>query len=220
MLARTTQFQWILCVLIIFISLSIVDAQSNYPETKAVLQTAYQNEILAHVAYLAYAEKALSENYPNIAHLFISLASSESIHARNFKQQLSDLGIEAKERPKSEIKVSSTKENLKNATQVELEEINQRYPQFVEKIRSENHEAALRTLTYAWESEKQHRDIIEKISSATGILFGVLASRIEKTPTRYFVCQPCGSTMNELPRDACPICKSPVSQYKEIERIK
>jgi rubrerythrin len=220
MLARMTQFKCVLCaVLFIVIPLSFSGAQSNYPETIAVFQTAYQNEIQAHVSYLAYAQKALSENYPNIAHLFGALASSESIHARNFKQCLSDLNIEVRE-PKTEIKVSSTKENLKNATQVELQEIDQRYPQFVEKIRSEKHEVAIRNLTYAWESEKQHRDLIEKIRSGTGFLFGLLASRIEDKPFRYFVCQTCGSTIREPPKEACPICGLPASQYKEIERIK
>ena len=219
MLPRTIQFRFILCVLIVFIPMALVHAQSNYPETIAVLQTAYQNEIQAHFAYLAYAEKAVSENYPNIAHLFISLASSEAMHARNFRQCLSDLNIEVRE-PKTEIKVSSTKENLKNATQVELQEIDQRYPQFVEKIRSEKHEVAIRNLTYAWESEKQHRALIEKIRSGTGILFGLLASRIEERPFRYFACQTCGSTIRELPKEACPICSVPASQYKEIEKIK
>jgi hypothetical protein len=83
MLARMIQFQFILCVLIVFIPMALIHAQSNYPEAIGVLQTAYQNEIQAHFAYLAYAEKAVSENYPNIAHLFNSLASSEAIHARN-----------------------------------------------------------------------------------------------------------------------------------------
>ena len=219
MSSKGTPFYFILFAFIAFFRVSIVIAQSNYPETIAVLQTAYQNEIQAHVSYQAYAQKALSENYPSIAHLFLALASSESIHAHNFKQCLSDLYFEIRE-PKAEIKVSSTKENLKNATQVELQEIDQRYPQFIQKIKSEKHEVALRNLTYAWESEKQHRNLIEKIRSGTGFLFGLLASRIEDKPFRYFVCQTCGSTIRELPKEACPICSVPASQYKEIERIK
>ena len=219
MSSKGTPFYFILFAFIAFFRVSIVIAQSNYPETIAVLQTAYQNEIQAHVSYQAYAQKALSENYPSIAHLFVSLASSEAMHARNFRQCLSDLNIEVSE-PKAEIKVSSTKENLKNATQVELQEIDQRYPQFIQKIKSEKHEVALRNLTYAWESEKQHRALIEKIESGTGFLFGLLASRIEDKPFRYFVCQTCGSTIRELPKEACPICSVPASQYKEIERIK
>jgi len=219
MVSKRIPFHLTLFAFITFLRASVVIAQSNYPETIAVLQTAYQNEIQAHVSYLAYAQKALSEKYPNIAHLFLALASSESVHARNFSQCLSDLNVEVTE-PKVEIKVSSTKENLRNATRMELQEIDKRYPQFIERITSEKHEVALRRLTYAWESEKQHRTLIEKIESGTGILFGLLASRIEGKPFRYFVCQTCGSTIRELPTEACPICGVPASQYKEIERIK
>jgi rubrerythrin len=213
-------FRVFVLVLIIFVQVTFVDAQMEYPETINVLQIAYYNEIHANLTYLAYAQKAISEDYPNIAHLFVALAASESIHAHNFKQLLSDLGVEVKEASNPEIKVSTTKDNLKNATQAELQEIDHRYPQFIEKVKPEGHEAAIRYITYAWESEKQHRELIEKIKSGTGILFKMLSGIIEKTPNRYFVCQECGSTIREVPEVACPICKSPVSSYREIERVK
>ena len=220
MLLKNVQFRFIVSFLTLLILASFANAQSRYPETMAVLQIAYRSEIQANLAYMAYAPKAISEDYPNIGHLFVSLAASEAIHARNFKKLLSDLGVEVKETPKSEIKVSSTKKNLKNATQVELQEIDQKYPQFIEKVKPEMHEAVLQNITYAWESEKQHRDLIQKIESGTGVLFGVLTRAIEKTPTRFFVCQNCGSTLQELPKDICLICKSPVSNYKEVEKSK
>src|SRR4030042_1439510 len=157
---------------------------------------------------------------PIKSQLFVSLATSESIHARNFKQLLIDLKVELKESPKPEIKVSTTKKNLKGATQVELQEIDHGYPQLIEKVRPEGHEAAIRYITYAWESEKQHRELIKKIESGTGILFRMLSRIIEKTSNRYFVCQECGSTIRELPEVACPICKNSVSNFKEIERVK
>jgi len=219
MLTKAIQFQ-IFLVLIVFAQASFVDAQIKYPETINVLQTVYRNEIQVHLTYLAYAQKAISENYPNISHLFVSLATSESIHARNFKQLLIDLKVELKEPLRPEIKVSTSKENLKSATQAELQEIDHRYPQLIERVRPEGYEAAIRYITYAWESEKQHRELIKKIESGTGILFKMLSGIIEKTPYRYFVCQECGSTIKELPEVACPICKNSVTNYKEIERVK
>ena len=66
---------------------------------------------------MAYAEKANLENYPNIANLFVTLATSESIHARNFKTLLSQLGVEVKEIRKTKIEVSSTKKNLKKSNE-------------------------------------------------------------------------------------------------------
>ena len=220
MLKKAIKFHISVSILIVFVQASFVDAQIKYPETINILQTVYRDEIQAHLTYLAYAEKAISENYPNIAHLFISLATSESIHACNFKQLLIDLKVELQESPKPEIKVSATKENLKSATQVEIQEIDHGYPQLIEKVRPEGHEAAIRYITYAWESEKQHRELIKKIESGTGILFKMLSRIIEKTPNRYFVCQECGSTIRELPEVACPICGSPVSVYLEVERQK
>ena len=205
---------------IILFSVPSAVPQSKYPETIATLQTAYRNEIQAHLNYLAYARKANSENYPNVAYLFCGFAASEWIHARDFRQILSELDGQVKETPKPDVKVFNTKANLKNALDFELKDIDQRYPQLIEKIKPEKHEAAIRDITYAWESEKQHRDLIQKMQSGTGIFFGLLAKKIEETSVRYFVCQICGSTVVELPKDSCPICKMLISNFKEVGRIK
>jgi len=205
---------------IILFSVPSAVPQSKYPETIATLQTAYRNEIQAHLNYLAYARKANSENYPNVAYLFCGFAASEWIHARDFRQILSELEGQVKETPKPDVKVFNTKANLKNALDFELKDIDQRYPQLIEKIKPEKHEAAIRDITYAWESEKQHRDLIQKMQSGTGIFFGLLAKKIEETSVRYFVCQICGSTVVELPKDSCPICKMLISNFKEVGRIK
>jgi rubrerythrin len=99
-------------------------------------------------------------------------------------------------------------------------DIDQRYPQLIEKAKSETHESALRNLNYAWETEKQHHDLIKKMQSGTGIFFGMLAKKVEETSFHYFVCQMCGSIVIEFPDQVCPICKSPASVYKEVERLK
>jgi len=220
MLNRMIPFQIVMIGFIILFSVPSAVPQSKYPETIATLQTAYRNEIQAHLNYLAYARKANSENYPNMAYLFCGFAASEWIHARDFKKILSDLGIELRDGPKPDIKVLSTKVNLKNALDFELGDIDQKYPQFLERIKPEKHEAAIRSMTYAWETEKQHQALLQKMQSGTGIFFGLLAKKIEETSVRYFVCQICGSTVVELPKDGCPICKGSVSGYKEVERVK
>jgi rubrerythrin len=207
-------------ILLFFISTSFVGAQSEYPKTVYALQERYRNEIHGVHEYLAYAKKALSEGYPNIAYLFVSFAASESVHARDFKRLLSDLGVQVKEIPKPEFEVSSTKENLNHAATVEIEEIDQEYPRLIAYIKPEKHEAAVRNIMYAWQAEKQHRDILKKVVSGTGVFFGVLVEKIEKTDVQFFVCQRCGSTLTELPKDLCPICKGPPAQYEKVERIK
>lgn len=204
--------------MVVFLLLTLsLHAESEYPETISVLQILYKDETQALHSYAAYAEKAKSDNYPNIAKLFVSFATSESIHARNFKEQLSALGVEVEKSPVPEVKVSSTKKNLKRATETELKEIDKRYPQFIERIKAENHTAAIQYITYAWESEKQHRDLIKRIKSGTGIFFGLLTKKIEEEPAQYFVCQNCGSTLTEIPKATCPICGQLASMYMKIE---
>ena len=222
MRGRVIQFRslWIFVggILICITFLPFVNAKTKYPRTIPVLKAAYSGQIQAFHTYMAYAEKANSDNYPNIANLFVSFATCESIHARNFKNLLSELGVAVEER-NLQIKVSSTKKNLKRATEVELKEIDTQYPEFIQKIEPERCEAAIRNITYAWKAQRQHRDLIQKIRSGTGILFGLLAKKIEEKPAHYFVCQNCGSTLTKLPKDNCPICGGSVSSYKKIEKI-
>ena len=94
--------------------------------------------------------------------------------------------------------------------------VSQKYPQFIDQIKPENHIAAIQYITYAWESEKQHRELLKKIQSGMGAFFGLLIKRIEGNPYQYFFCQNCGSTLTEIPASVCPVCGEPPAKYKEI----
>jgi rubrerythrin len=194
-----------------------LSAQSEYSETISVLQSLYQDEKQALHNYRAYAKKAVSEKYPNIAKLFMTIAASESVHARNFKACLAKLGAAPEKFPQPPLKVASTRKNLKFAIAVELEEIDKKYPQVLDQIKSENHAEAIQYITYAWESEKQHRELLKEMQSGTGIFFGLLTKRIEGNPSPYFVCQNCGSTLSKIPEVTCPICGGPAAKYAEIK---
>jgi rubrerythrin len=203
---------------IAFFPTTFIAAQSKYFETVAVLKRAYSLEIQACLNYLSFAKKANLEDYPGLAYFFYSFALAESVHARNFKLVLSVLGVPGWDPPKPEVKVFSSKVNLKSALEFELLDIDQRYPQFVEEAKPEAHEGTFRNLNYAWDTEKQHRDLIQKMQSGTGIFFGLLMKKMDKPYLKYFVCQTCGSTVIELPGQVCPICGSPVSVYHEVGR--
>lgn len=194
-------------------------SENNYPLTTSLINTALQDEARAHQTYIVYSRKAAEENYPGIAKLFIALATSESIHAANFRKILVDLGVAVQEMPKITVKVESTKANLKKSTKVELDDIDRKYPEIIEKINPENHKEAIRYITYAWESEKQHRGLIKEIKSGTGIFFNFLARKIEDTYADFVVCKNCGSTLMELPLESCPICGKSVAFYKKIELV-
>jgi rubrerythrin len=188
------------CLIALLLFINLLHADSNYFETIQILQSLYKDEVQAFHNYRAYAHMAESENHPNIAKLFMAFATSESIHARNFKTILSELGAEPQKQPELKVEVSSTKKNLNRATKVELEEIDKKYPQFVETLKSENYTAAIQFTTYAWE-----------------IFFGLLKKEFNESPTDYFVCQNCGSTLTEIPKAICPICGTPAAKYKKIE---
>jgi len=189
---------------------------SKYPETIAVLRELYKDETTAYKAYSAFAQKAMEEKYDSVVTLFIALRESESVHARNFKNILKGLYVTVEEIPESNVNVSSTKENLKYVLNVELSEIDTRYPEFIERIKVEANEQSIRDITYAWKAEMQHRDLIKKMQSAIGFFFGRIVQKL-KGADKYFVCQRCGSTLFKLPQHSCIICGSPVTMYKEVK---
>lgn len=189
---------------------------SNYPLTIASLQARYREEMQAKYKYTAYGVKARAENYPHIAYLFDSLSYSEFVHARNFARQLTELGVEAEPLPKFEFEVLKTKDNIKHATAVEMDEIAHRYPNIIKEIKDEQHEESIQFMTYAWKAEGQHRDLLQKIQKAAKKYFGMLAAHIEGEAARYYVCEICGSTLTELPKESCPICAHPVKHYIEV----
>ena len=189
---------------------------TNYSETISVLQELYRAEIIASKTYSGFAKKAEEEKYYSVSRLFSALSGSETVHARNFKNILNDLGVEPKNFPDPNIKIADTKTNLKWALKVELSEIDTNYPMLIKKIKPEGNKRALEDITYAWESEMQHRDLIKKMKSALGFFFGKIVDKLKEAKD-YHVCQRCGSTVFKLPEESCIICGSPVSMYKQIK---
>ena len=214
----------IACTLVVLISFSLCLIQTvagenkiaNYRETISVLQELYKAEIIASKTYSGFAKKAEEEKYHSVSHLFSALSGSETVHARNFKNILNDLGVEPKNFPGPNIKIADTKTNLKWALKVELSEIDTNYPKLIKKIKIEGNKRALEDITYAWESEMQHRDLIKKMKSALGFFFGKIVDKLKEAKD-YHVCQRCGSTVFKLPEESCVICGSPVSMYKRIK---
>jgi len=209
-----------LCILLLaagFVLLVPVASDSaKYPKTITALQERYHDEVVAHARYGAYAKQAEKENYPAIAHLFRALAASEAIHARNFAKLLTDLGAKPLQQPIPVVAAAKTKENIRLATGVEADEIDHEYPDILERIRDENHEEAIKYITWAWKAEEQHRALIVKMHKASKSWFGLLKEHIEDNPSRYYVCQVCGSTLQELPKDRCPIGDHPATEYREV----
>ncbi|MFQ5519196.1 MAG: rubrerythrin family protein, partial [Mariprofundus sp.] len=180
-------------------------AAESYPETIAVLHMLYGSEVRAREHYLAFSDAALKEGHINIAHMLKAIAASEHVHAGNFKRILKSLGVEVQAVDLTSIKVSTTKENLRYTTEVELSEIDKEYPRYIHRISPELHKEALEYINYAWEAERQHRELIKEIESGTGMFFNVLLQRFKKNVGNYYVNQNCGATVHELPEKVCPV---------------
>jgi rubrerythrin len=189
---------------------------ANYSETISVLQELYKAENIASNTYSEFSRKALKEGYYSVARLFSALSESESVHARNFKNVLKDLGVETENFPEPCIKISDTKENLKFSLNVEISEIDTNYPKLIKRIKPEGNEKALKDIACAWKAEMQHKDLIHKMKSSLWLFFGKIVDKLKETHV-YNVCQRCGSTVFKLPEKSCVICGSPVSMHKQIK---
>ena len=188
-----------------------------YPQTRALLQEAYWAEIIANKHYAEFRQKALSESYPNIAYLFHALSISEKIHADGFEKILVSLGstLQLKQIP---ISYSDTKTNLNTASIKELEKINKFYPELIRKLSPESHDQTVLNCMYSWRSHRQHEEILRDIKRFSGLFFRSLANKIEKMEPNYYVCEICGSTVDEKPGIPCEICNYPLYHYKKIKR--
>jgi len=189
---------------------------AQYSETIAVLQMLYGSEVRAQHRYEQFAKAALDDGHRNIAHMFKAIAASESVHGRNFKRILKTLDVTAAEPDLTSIKAGKTKQNLRYATDVELAEIDTEYPRYLDRIKPENHKEAQTYISYAWDAERQHRDLIKEINGGTGIFFNMLLERFRDSPSTYYVNQNCGATVHEVPEGPCPICHTPPKTYLEI----
>jgi rubrerythrin len=189
----------------------------RYPLTIDILKEAYWAEMIASKHYDGYCQKALYENYPNIAYLFFALSISEKIHADNYQELIVSLGATL-EKTEISVSIAATKANLNIAAIKELEKINKFYPKILNKLSPESHDQAVINCMYSWKSHQQHEEMINDIKKYSGLFFGPLAKKIESMKLNYYVCEICGSTMNKKPEKPCAICNYPMSHYKSFRR--
>ena len=87
-------------------------------KTEECLKEAFAGESQANRKYLAFAEKANKDGFPQVARLFMAAAAAETIHAHNHLRALKGIG--------------STKENLLEAISGETHEFTHMYPEMIE----------------------------------------------------------------------------------------
>ena len=193
-------------------------AAAPYAATIAAMKEARAVETRVSQQYFAFGRKALADGYTGVAYLFTAFASSEQVHAANFGKVLAQLGVEPQPPPAPYAgPVGTTRENLIAAAQGEAESIEDLYPKMLERIRAEGHPEAMRYVNFAWASERQHHDRIRQIRRYSPMMFELVAKHIDAKTGAYFVCQACGSTLNAVPAQSCPVCQAAAKGYRRIE---
>ena len=159
----------------------------------ANLKEAFAGESQANRTYLAFAEKADREGYPQVARLFRAAAEAETIHALNHLRALKA--------------IQTTAENLKSAMAGEVAEFEQMYPKMIAAAQAEGHKEAERTFKFANEVEKVHARLFQE----------ALANLEAKELAEMFVCPICGYTVAGEPPNNCPICNAKKKIFRRID---
>jgi rubrerythrin len=163
--------------------------------TETNLQAAFAGESQAHMKYLNFAEKAEKEGLVNVARLFQAASYAEQVHASNHLKALDG--------------VQGTGANLGAAFAGETFEIEHMYPDYMAVADQQGEKRALRSMSAALEAEKVPAKAYAAAKQA-------VESGKDAAATDIWVCTSCGFTMEGVPPEACPVCKSPRSKFRKF----
>jgi len=196
-------------LLFAFVSLIAFTGCSTKKPVKTIenLKAGIKGETTASAKYAAFAEKAKAEGDTPIAKLFEAASKAESIHAANHTKVLVALG-EKMEEFKPEFEVKTTPENLQAAIDGETYELTTMYPQFIADAENEKVEKAVKSFTWALDTEKKHQVFYTNALNAyKNMTENVL-------PFVYAVCPVCGNTYDNENVDAkCAFCQTDKAKF-------
>jgi rubrerythrin len=159
------------------------------------LKEAFSGESQANRRYLAFANKADEEGFPNIARLFRAAAESETYHAHNHLRAMNG--------------INSTLENAQEAWKGEKEEYTDMYPMFMDQAKRDGNNDALKSFFWANEAEKVHGNFYEKAVNA-------LKDGKDMELKDIHVCSVCGFTIEGEPPEKCPTCGQDKDNFKQV----
>lgn len=165
-----------------------------HANTDKNLHEAFAGESQAHMRYIIFADRADHEKRPEVARLFRAIAFAERIHATNHLRAL-DL-------------LKTSKENLQVAIDGEHYEVNEMYPKFKAVAEEDQEAAAIKSTTWALETEKVHEVMYKKAKAA-------LESGKDPSFGKIHICPVCGYTMEGDAPDTCPICGAKKSTFMD-----
>jgi rubrerythrin len=179
--------------------------------TVSNLQIAFEEELNAHARYMAFAAQADADGLAGIASLFRAVAFAEQIHAGNHARVMRRLGGDpiAVLRP---VGLGSTLENLRNAVDAEVYEIDTLYPDFLEQTpRGDNSTA--QTLTWALEAEKTHARLF---TEAVALLEAGETDAWIGTARDFYVRSICGYLTKSAEESRCWVCSNFCHDFEAV----
>ena len=157
------------------------------------LRDAFAGESQANRKYLAFADKAEKEGYPQIAKLFRAAGAAETVHAHAHLRALGEIG--------------NTADNLKVAVAGETHEFKNMYPEMIEDAKEEGNKTAERSFIFANEVEKVHAELYQN----------ALDNMDSLEEADYYVCSVCGMTVEHEAPDSCPVCGAKASAFFKVD---
>jgi rubrerythrin len=155
--------------------------------TEENVKAAFAGESQAHMRYLAFAEKAEAEKFPNLARAFRANALAEQVHAFSHLKSLSGL--------------RASKDNVVEAAGGEGFEVDEMYPAYIVVAQAQGEKVAEFNMKAALEAEKVHRRIYQEAGP-------VIASGRDIPFKTIHVCLQCGFTVEGDAPDKCGACGS------------
>ena len=157
------------------------------------LRDAFAGESQANRKYLAFADKAEKEGYPQAAKLFRAAGAAETVHAHAHLRALGEIG--------------NTADNLKVAVAGETHEFKNMYPEMIQDAKEEGNKTAERSFVFANEVEKVHAELYQN----------ALDNLDSLEEADYYVCSVCGMTVEDEAPDTCPVCSAKKSAFFKVD---
>lgn len=157
------------------------------------LQETVQGELMAHLKYLMFADRAKRRGMERIANLFRALAASEYYHARNFYSIL-----------ESPAPFAESVETFVPGEEFEYQRL---YQMVREYAKEHQYPLAEQAFSGAAAAEKEHAVLLKQASDPETF-----------AETVIYVCPVCGYVMTgDHAPERCPVCGGPQRQFKVFD---
>jgi len=177
--------------------------------TASNLRSAFGGESMAHMRYLAWADKAESEGFANTARLFRAISYAEQIHAHNHFRVMANEAGGFLVASMGGFGLGSTSANLAGAIEGETFEVTEMYPAYKAAAGLQGENDAVRTCQWALEAEKIHVQMYANAKKAVDNGQDVALGPVQ-------ICKNCGYTAEGAAPERCPICGVGKAMFKSF----